>query len=70
MEWQPIETAPKDGTTVIAYRPTTPPHVEGMHYVEGSWYWSYDGDGPNEFDVQPTHWLPLTPPLTAERSEA
>jgi hypothetical protein len=61
-EWLPIETAPKDGTTVIAYRPTTPPHIEGMHWCEGSWYWSFDGDGPGEFSVEPTHWMPLPQP--------
>lgn len=63
--WQPIETAPKDGTTVIAYRPTKPPHIEGMHWSEGCWYWSYDGDGPDGYAVPPTHWMPLpSPPLT------
>ena len=61
MSWQPIETAPKDGTTVIAYRPTTPPHIEGMYWVgeNDSWHWSYDGDSPREGGQQPTHWMPL-----------
>lgn len=62
-EWQPIETAPKDGTTVIAFRPTDPPHVEGMYWAtydgtdEGAWHWTYDGDAPSS--NQPTHWMPL-----------
>ena len=64
MKWQPIETAPKDGTTIIAFRPTSPPHIEGMCWVAdddgtGDWYWSYDGDGPGVHMVKPTHWMPL-----------
>ena len=68
-EWQPIETAPKDGTPIIAYRPTKPPHVEGMYWAGpggegGAWYWHYDGDGPTS--TPPTHWMPLpTPPKEA-----
>lgn len=62
MEWLPISEAPKDGTTVIAFRPTSPPHIEGMHCIDGAWDWSYDGDGPAEFSVQPTHFMPLPPP--------
>jgi hypothetical protein len=67
MEWMPIETAPKDGTTVLTYRPTTPPHFEGMHWVDGDWYWSYDGDGPDHCSVQPTHWMPILPPPPKEQ---
>lgn len=67
MDWQPIETAPKDGTHIIALRPTDPPHVESMYWAryedadrDGDWHWSYDGDSPRE--GSPTHWMPLPPP--------
>jgi len=63
--WQPIETAPKDGTHIIAFRPSDPAHIEGMYWADyedgsGSWHWSYDGDSPVE-GAQPTHWMPEPP---------
>lgn len=70
VEWQPIETAPKDGKPFMAgwfgYVP------EQAHYDLGSecfvkWTWQKglkieDGDTPNYFEVQPTHWAPLPNP--------
>lgn len=64
--WRPIETAPKDGTSVIAFRPGTPPHIEAMEWVSyvkcdgvgaGAWHWSFDGDSPTA--NPPTHWIPI-----------
>lgn len=67
MKWQPIETAPKDGTHIIAWRATAkPPHCESMYFVpydedgNGLWHWVQDGDSPSE--NFPTHWMPLPPP--------
>ena len=67
MNWQPIETAPKDGTHIIAFRPGNTPHIEGMYWAvyedtdrAGAWHWSYDGDAPRE--NPPTHWMPLPEP--------
>lgn len=67
--WQDISTAPKDGTSVIACRLTSPPHVEAMYWVPydnggGAWHWSFDGDSPNQ---QPTHWMPLPQPPAQEK---
>ena len=63
--WQPIETAPKDGTRVL------------LHYVHknftkiGAWdagcrYWSAD----QWFHERPpTHWMPLPAPLATQGGE-
>ena len=67
-EWQPIETAPKDGTLVL---------VVGRNglAVQASWEW--DGDDPTDWDDGSwdywvnipgygmhvfTHWMPLPEP--------
>jgi hypothetical protein len=62
MEWQPIETAPRDGTSVLLYLPGTRIRV-GCWRDRGS-----DGPGwgnPTESGERsailgsPTHWMPL-----------
>ncbi|WP_424441089.1 DUF551 domain-containing protein [Parvibaculum sp.] len=58
-EWQPIETAPKDGTKILL----TGPHDANGRYMEVCGYWKdrfpvtwMDGHG------EPTHWMPLPAP--------
>ena len=66
MEWQPIETAPRDGTYVLLYWP----RGDGIHetVVEGHFYTARDGDefwwavSRLEDRTDPTHWLPLPAP--------
>ena len=68
MEWQPIETAPKDGTLVIVGYPDT--DIEEGWSVAGEYRKENGDDGIgwyNQFDwdcqIHPTHWMPLpTPP--------
>lgn len=67
--WQPIETAPKDGTWVLGWKPS--------RYVENcieTYQWRYPGFGEppfwvnaadsNDWSSQPTHWMPLPDPPT------
>ena len=57
VEWQPISTAPKDGTSVLLF--TVDGVMEG-YFCHGSWQ-NYVRGGPAEYF--PTHWQPLpTPP--------
>jgi hypothetical protein len=67
-EWQPMLTAPQDGTVVLAtWRDTWKDpgtknpnvHVEAMYCDGDSWWYAYDGDGPAR---PPTHWMPLPEP--------
>ena len=60
-EWQPIDTAPKDGTYFLAYwRPhEDEPFVKiyhVCHYAHGVIWPSWIID-----DDMPTHWVPLPP---------
>jgi hypothetical protein len=63
-EWQPINTAPKDGTPVLGGNHAW---VCEVHYAEGyGWYeknnYPTDSWGGETF---PTHWMPLPqPPVT------
>lgn len=66
MEWQPIETAPKDGTRILAW------DGRSIHVA----YWGWDNPanrlawlgGHCRIDHidQPTHWMPLPEPPRQE----
>lgn len=73
-EWQPIETAPKDGSHVLLWCE----HMEGIRYVVakyitpsgrdhgwGPFCWGADGEREIAERV-PTHWMPLPSPPKAE----
>ncbi len=71
-EWQPIETAPRDGTVVLLGRDVGEPwgFVRGYGHFEGKadelisgWlsYGLYDPPG-NLGLGNPTHWMPLPAP--------
>lgn len=62
-DWQPIETAPKDGTRVLLHTPDTHRYSP----VLGSWSdfeerWEEWGD---YYPCYPTHWMPLPEPPEA-----
>lgn len=67
MDWQPIETAPRDGTYLCLYAPT-----RKEPFQCGCWIWETDDNddpsdgtwwlGDGREDDQPTHWMPLPPP--------
>jgi hypothetical protein len=52
MEWQPIETAPKDGSVII---------VNNYGIDVGYWSAAYNGwlTGGSRTVASPTHWLPV-----------
>ena len=63
-EWQPIDTAPKDGTAVIVTGGPLIgyelPCVIDALYEDGAWHanmWAAP-----EGELLPTHWMPRPPP--------
>lgn len=68
--WQPIETAPRDGTYVLLYLP----NKYGWEYSVGRYCSDEAARSPRPFWIRsdwamgdsrrhtPTHWKPLTPP--------
>lgn len=72
-EWQPIETAPKDGTMILTYRDSaTVPVILSTYWFEkdehydgrSGWYHSQNSVGAYLLDdwETPTHWMPLPQP--------
>lgn len=78
-EWQPIETAPKDGTEFIGLKgrlvfrtKNQQYYVKWPHEVGGPTYrdeWTYE-DASSFTPWSPTHWMPLPPPPVESGSQA
>lgn len=72
MDWQPIETAPKDGTSVLLWDGEFQFTGEWMvEAIDGSHWWIATLHGQKQVacDPQPTHWHPLPPPPTPRAGE-
>lgn len=71
MTWQPIETAPKDGTEILVARAGYGMAV--VSFRDGEWCnageWCFAGDvgWGGSMDVEPTHWMPLPEPPSGDR---
>ena len=60
-EWQPIETAPKDGSHFLGAE-----FWDNKWWYEEIWYshtWKFGG---GNFLTKPSHWMPLPKPPVAE----
>lgn len=62
-DWQPIETAPKDGTRILLWGDL--PDWDGCFYEVGYWDESIGGF---TCDVEPTHWQPLPKPPAIQQA--
>jgi hypothetical protein len=67
IDWQPIETAPKDGTTVLVWPPTWAGCISCAKWSEDQYanrprpFWSrFDSHRDSDSRSKPpTHWAPL-----------
>jgi hypothetical protein len=68
MAWQPIETAPKDGTHIVAFaargsngkpRRSRRGCFANVAHFEPGWGWL---TSPSDYQIVPTHWMPLPEP--------
>lgn len=61
-EWQPIETAPKDGTRILAIAPPDGHQIVawGQSKRRANWRINFE-TGPAWWGA-PTHWIPLPAP--------
>lgn len=65
--WQPIETAPKDGTEVLGVVAGSLGTASVTCMVEGEWQCSdFDEYEYVSCTWEPTHWMPLPPPPGGE----
>lgn len=58
--WRPIESAPKDGSSVLLFVPSYQCVGSWLNTIEGGEWCS------GEWDVEPTHWMPLPSPPPQE----
>lgn len=62
MEWQPIATAPKDGTEILVLYGTQG-NVKRLAYFSKLYgYWLSKGEPQLGLEENATHWVPLPPP--------
>lgn len=63
-EWQPIETAPKDGTNILIYGVGPVPFITDAVWNNGFWslFDPYSDAHNMPITHGVTHWMPLPPP--------
>lgn len=67
MDWQPIETAPKDLSEVLVYDPNDGVCIARWEKLAPSPFWNkdifdlWDSKEVEDISVEPTHWMPLPP---------
>lgn len=72
MSWQPIDTAPKDGTEILVYGPASwrwKTYAPGRHvaWFAGNAWQGRDAD--NDAGLHPTHWQALPEPPTTDKEK-
>lgn len=61
-DWQPIDTAPTDGTSILAWAADwSCPAVMSREFYSGASYWEFREEliSDSEGEGFPTHWMPI-----------
>lgn len=61
-QWQPIETAPKDGTEIVLYGACYPEHSRSRYAKDANVGWFSSGEWKTRVygeTCDATHWMPL-----------
>ena len=61
-EWQPIETAPRDGTNILSWEHKMECMI--IFWQSGDWHCTHDCE--DLYFSEPTHWMPLPEPPKQE----
>jgi len=64
MKWQPIETAPKDGTVILVYDETIGVFSANWWEIKNAWF----AESATVMSKKATHWMPL-PELPKQEKE-
>lgn len=71
--WQPIKTAPKDGTPILAWSSKVAddeqPQIVWWNETGGYWELAWDCSLWYDKNTPPTHWMPLPAPPTDNGEE-
>ena len=68
MKWQPIETAPRDGTVILAAHSGAV--FDAWWDGVSAWVDGTTSDITDDFvEFYPTHWMPLPEPPTQEKTD-
>lgn len=70
-KWQPIETAPKDGTRIIGFQKIPNSYADSGYstfvsivaYKQNLKLWDYDDAHGHRYPKHLTHWMPLPPEM-------
>lgn len=60
-DWQPIESAPMDGTHILIFRTATMDPADTMFVCFYNTRWQGWQTTPGHYGCNPTHWMPLPP---------
>lgn len=67
-DWRPIETAPKDGRSIVVFNPSRGGCVADQRYLVVHWVgwgggiWEASTGMGKYDDYELSHWMPLPPP--------
>lgn len=76
LEWQPIETAPRDAENILLFWPLD--HLDSASFkrIKIGWWsetqrgWVWQDRAFRTYSSEPTHWMPLPPPPSPETKDA